>query len=357
MAGPNPNLPRVPSFDVRISGESYGMAFQGNLRGLTVADDLTLPAMFEIDLVGSVDEPHALPWLDNDPKVTLGAQVEILFGWHDALNRVMTGDIAAIEPEFGTGRMPSMRLRGYDSRQRLQRGPRTRTFQQASDSEIATQIGRDAGLSVDARDSGQVHDYVLQANQTDMAFLLHRAAGIGFELLLREGTLLFRPAAFDAGEALTLSVDDDLIVFSASCSVAQQPRSLEVRGWDVRNKAVLRGVAEAGAERGVMGSRASAAWADRVLGAAADWHDGRDPAPTQADADALARARFNEASLALVTAEGLLLGRADLRAGTVVKIVGAGTRFAGAYYVRSVEHRYTPAGGYTTRFSGQRNAL
>src|SRR5262249_3220683 len=114
---------------------------------------------------------------------------------------------------------------------------------------------------------------------------------------------------------------------------------------------------ESGGERTFMGSRASAALANEVMGAASVWYDGDHLAVDQTENDASARARFNDASLGLVTAEGSVLGRTDLRAGNVARISGAGDRFSGAYYIHSVAHRYTPMGGYITRFSARRNAL
>lgn len=357
MARPDLNRPLVPGFDVLISGESYAMAFHGNLRALMVEDDLTLPGMFTIELVGSVGGRRELPWLDDDPRITLGGQVEIRFGWQDRFDTVIRGEITAIEPEFGADRMPVMRLRGYDGRQRLQRGTRTRTFAHSKDSDIVAQVGREAGLTVSAEDSGITHDYIVQANQTDMEFLLRRAAAIGFEILMRDGKLLFRPQGFDAGADMTLSVDDDLLEFSASCSIAHQVGQVNVYGWDVKTKDVLTAQAGTGSERSVMEGTASGAWVERVLGTQTVHHFGDSPIAVREEADALARSRFDEASLSLVTAEALVLGRSDLRAGSVVRIDGAGTRFSGPYYVHSVRHRYTPLHGYTTRFSARRNAL
>ena len=80
------------------------------------------------------------------------------------------------------------------------------------------------------------------------------------------------------------------------------------------------------------------------------------PVGAYAEALQIAKARFNELALELVTGEGLCRGRTDLRAGKVIKIDGVGRRFGGRYYVASAVHRYSPAGDYVTEFVVRRNA-
>ena len=80
------------------------------------------------------------------------------------------------------------------------------------------------------------------------------------------------------------------------------------------------------------------------------------PVSTQAEADQIARGRFNEMALAYISGEGVAVGRTDLRAGSVVRIEGLGRRFSGQYYVTSTVHSYTPTQGYRTAFTVRRNA-
>jgi phage protein D len=132
---------------------------------------------------------------------------------------------------------------------------------------------------------------------------------------------------------------------------------VEVRGWSVKDKAAIRARAATGDERTVMTGSSSADWVGKAYRATSADRTGSQPIFDQSDADAFARARFNDASLALVTGEGRMLGRPELRAGSVVKITGAGQRFSGAYYLTNVSHTYRAQGGYMTTFTGRRNAL
>jgi len=103
------------------------------------------------------------------------------------------------------------------------------------------------------------------------------------------------------------------------------------------------------------GESSGASIAKSAFGAAVEVVSDR-PVGAYAEALQIAKARFNELALELVTGEGLCRGRTDLRAGKVIKIDGVGRRFGGRYYVASVVNRYSPAGDYVTEFVVRRNA-
>ena len=72
------------------------------------------------------------------------------------------------------------------------------------------------------------------------------------------------------------------------------------------------------------------------------------PVHTVAEADAIARGRFNELALDFVQGDVAADGHPQVHAGTVVAIEGVGERFSGAYYVTSVTHSLTAEQGYQT---------
>ena len=76
----------------------------------------------------------------------------------------------------------------------------------------------------------------------------------------------------------------------------------------------------------------------------------------QGEADQLARAALNEAALGYIEAEGVCVGRTDVRAGDVITMEGLGRRFSGMYYVTSATHSYFPRQGYRNALRGRRNA-
>jgi len=61
-------------------------------------------------------------------------------------------------------------------------------------------------------------------------------------------------------------------------------------------------------------------------------------------------------TLDFIRGEGRCRGCTGVRAGTVIRIDGAGKRFSGQYYVTSALHSYTRRDGYLTQFQVRRNA-
>ena len=80
------------------------------------------------------------------------------------------------------------------------------------------------------------------------------------------------------------------------------------------------------------------------------------PVASQAEADQIAKARFNDMAIELISGEGEAVGNPAIRAGTTLKFEGLGERFSGLYYVRKAEHRLGPKIGYVTKFNVSRNA-
>ena len=348
--------PLVPDFDVLINGSPVSAAVLSYVADVVVDDSVELPSMFSFVMTSSDAQEQGTPWVDNEDLFSVGNLVEIKMGESGDLTSLITGEITALEPEFITSRLPLLKVRGYDRRHRLQRGRKTRTFLQKTDSDIAAQIGGEAGLSVQATDSGTSLDYVLQANQTDWEFLCERARLIGYEVMVDDKTLFFQPVGNDQSEILTLDMENGLLEFYPRLSSAGQATEVKVQGWSVKDKKAVLGDSKAGDEVSTMGGRSSGAEiAQSAFGDAIDVVSDQ-PVAAQAEADQIAKARFNELVLELVTGEGLCRGRTDIRAGKVIKIDGVGQRFGGSYYVTSAIHRYSPARGYVTEFEVRRNA-
>src|SRR5699024_5372539 len=73
-----------------------------------------------------------------------------------------------------------------------------------TDGEIARRVAGELQLQLDADDPGVKHPYVMQFNQTDLSFLLERAARIRYELRIDGRTLRFKKGAEAAQQVLTL---------------------------------------------------------------------------------------------------------------------------------------------------------
>lgn len=350
-----PDVP-VPAFEILVNGSTLPVAAAAHVVHVSVEGDTELPDMFSLEIVASDDLQDEFAWVDDEGLFAVGDSVEVKLGYADQLTSLFKGEITGLEPSFGADRLPALVVRGYDRRHRLARGRRTRSFVKKKDSDIAAQIAREAGLTPNTTDSGVTHDYVLQADRTDFEFLLERASRINYEVVVEDKTLYFQPVANGAGEKLTLKADEDLSEFNPRLSSAGQVSDIAVRGWDPKNKKEIVGKSQASDVASTMGGKqAGAALSKKAFGAATGLLS-RTPVAAQAEADQMAVARLNSASLEFITGEAACAGRPELRPGRVVKIDGVGKRFGGMYYVTAATHVFT-SDGYSTRFSFRRNAL
>jgi phage protein D len=348
--------PLIPGFDAIIDGSPLTVEAKTHVLSVTVDDSAYLPSMFALEIMGSDDEAELTAWIDNESLFAVGKAVEVKMGYAEDLETLIKGEITALEPDFACDRSPRLTVRGYDRRHRLQRGRKTRTFVQQKDSDIASQIASEAGLTAEATDSQVTHDYVFQANQSDLDFIQERARLVQFEVVVDDKKLIFRPVPNDQSEILTFTLSDHILEFYPRLTSYGQVGEVNVRGWSPKDKKEVIGKSKTGDENSTMGGSASGPKvAEDAFGSAISLMSAQ-PVMTQAEADQIAKARFNRRGLGFITGDGVCLGRTDLRAGKVIKIDGIGKRFSGQYYVASAAHRIDAAGGYRTHFSVRRSA-
>lgn len=345
----------VPAFRVQVNGTALPPQATADLISATVHEDVGAPSMFTLRLINWDMHRLSVTWADDD-LFSEGDQVAVQMGYVDQLKQLMIGEITGLEPEFVNGEVPTLTVRGYDRRHRLMRSRNTRSFTQVKDSDIAVQIASALSLTARVEDSGVTHSYVLQHNQTDLEFLQERAARIGYEVVVEDRTLFFRPHQHTTTPLLTLSRDRDLIEFYPRLTTMSQVDQVTVRGWNPQEKQPIVGQAGSGDQRGTMGGFTGGPAASSSAFGSSAAASVEQPVSSQAEADQIARGRFNTMALAYISGEGVCVGRTDLRAGTVVAIEGLGRRFSGHYYLTSTTHSYSPTQGYRTAFTVRRNA-
>ena len=339
---------------IRINDTRLPPQAWSDVRSLTVQEDLDAISMFALELYNWDDRLLTFPWSDS-PLFAVGNEVEISLGYVDDLHPVMVAEIISLEPRFASGELPLLTVRGYDHRHRLARGRTTRVFQQMADSAIAEQVAREAGLGSSVTETDVKHSYVLQSNQSDLEFLQHRARRIGYEVFARDKILYFRPPQHTGTATITLELGEDISEFSPRLSTQSQVGEMAVRGWDVKQKQVIVGKAAVGQETTIKGNGSSGPRSARQAFGGSTTVSVDVPVHTVAEADAIARGRFNELALDFVQGDVVAVGQPQVHAGTVVAIEGVGDRFSGPYYVTSVTHTLTAEQGYQTTISVQRN--
>jgi phage protein D len=311
--------------------------------------------MFELRFVTWDVEKQQFTWIDRDI-FELGNTVEIQMGHQKNLKTVMVGEITGFEPEFTQDATPILLVRGHDLRHRFLRGCQTKSFTKMKDSDIVSQIAKAKGLTPKVEDTQVKLEYVLQHNQTDWEFLQGRAARIGYEIVVDDRILHFRPHNNEKQKLFSLTYGEDLNNFLPRLSTMKQVYQVKVQGWLSKEKKAVIAKAESGKEGEKMGGSTSGAKEVQKAFGISSHTIVNQPVSSKAEAERMALGQFRDTSLGYIIGEGTCQGNSNLRAGIVIEIAGIGKRFSGLYYIVSVEHDYAEDEGYKTSFTVRRNA-
>jgi phage protein D/phage baseplate assembly protein gpV len=335
----------ISQFYIKIDGSEAPQGIMDNLISIEVDDSLNLPDMFTIQL-----RDPKMEWTDSDT-LGIGKEVEISVHGESGRAKLIVGEITACETNFKHEVGATMVARGYDESHRLNRGRQTKSFVQVTDSDIATRIARELGLKVSVDSTPEVHEYMLQDNQTNLEFLESRAKRIGFRVLVEKDTLYFKRIPEGGTAEPVLEWGINLLEFNVRLTTSKQASEVEVRGWDPQAKREIVGKANRAQDMPEIGERrqggqvAGAAFStagkeivvNRVVG-------------TQAEADALAQSLCEEMGGDFIQADGVCAGDPAVCAGAMVELKGLSNRFKGRYRITHALHHYD-AKGYATRFT------
>lgn len=352
MSGTSQNL-FAPDFRIKVDGRPLQPEQGKSIAEISVTHELGTSDHFSLTFANPYP---TLPWTHGSDASLFkpGSGVTIEMGYVNALQMMLSAEVTSLTANFPEGGTATLTVEGHSRLHRLQ-GPRqTRTFQDATDKEIAAAIARQVRLTLKADATAVKHPYVIQFNQTNLEFLRARAQGINFELLVDDRTLIFRRSKAGAAKVLSLRWGETLRSFRPTINSLEPMTEVIVRGYDPKAKAAILGRAGTGAEETSMGRKTGANLVSGAFGARVEVVVDREPL-SQAEAEQRAKAIYNKRMMELVTGTGTCVGQPALRAGTVVALDELGPRYNGSYYVVSTTHTIGSA-GYQTNFSVKRNA-
>lgn len=331
--------------EIKLNGSSAPAAVMEDLLECSVENSIHLPDMCSLRL-----RDTEFRWLDSSQFVA-GVKLVVQAGAEKSSAPVIfTGEIAGMEMDLSGNGFVTLVIRAYDRSHRLHRGRQQRSFVQMKDSDIVQKVGSEAGFTVTADTTGQVHEWVMQNNETNWEFLQERAAYNGFRLYcVGENGLHFKKVK-DGGDSVTqLEWGTNMRSFRPRVSASPQVAEVTVRGWDPKEKRAIigksaepKGLADVSAKDGKK--------AASVFGPAKMVVVDR-PIHSQGEADALACSLFDEINADYLEADGLCYGRPEIKPGIQVQVKNVGEKFSGKYFITASTHIYTPAEGLTTLFS------
>jgi uncharacterized protein len=343
----------VANFKIDINGSKLSAELNAAVEGVTVEDELNVPAMFCIKL--NMVNAEAGMWRATDLKaVKPGDKIKVSLGL-DKVETLISGEITSLDLTFSEHSI--LEIRGYDMLHRLRMGTRSKVFLKKKDSDIASEIAKEHGLTPVVDDTKTVYPYLFQNNKSNYEFLLERAARLDFELYADDKKLYFvKSRAQKAPELKDLTFKKDFERLNLELRSLTRGSKVKVRGWDVKEKKEVEAEAKDGDETTKMGGKESGfelsakALEESPIAVTAE------SLVELSEAKALAQAAYNSRLREFIAGEGMCWGNALMRSGKTVKLLGLGERFSGTYYIVSTVHKYDTK-GYTTTFKVKRTGL
>lgn len=259
-------------------------------------------------------------------------------------------ELTSVTVEPGLGGQLEIVLAADDKRHRLMRGMNIRTFLDMKDSDIASKIAGEYGLTAKTKATTATHAYVLQA-QSDGAFLTERCRAIGYHWWVDGKELHFQPID-KRTEEVELTWGDQLTSFRVAMASAESSKGTKVRSWDSAKQQSVKADKSPKADLAYAGSSAAIAKTLIEQGAKLSSNDrfaGTRPFPDTTNASNYAESLAKRAASTQLTARGETIGTPGVRAGVNVSIDGLG-KLDGSYLVTAADHIFSAEYGYRTRF-------
>lgn len=342
----------IANYTVALNGTELSNELMAAIQGINLEEEINLPTMFTLKF-NIVDFANG-NWRGIDLDVFKpGDSVKIKMGM-DSLKEMMTGEIAALDLTFGEHSI--MEIRGFDKLYRLKFGTRRRSFKDMKDSDIASSLASEGGLSAQVDDTGTVHPYLFQNNMSNYDFLLDRAKRIGYEILNDDKTFIFRKSQENKAPGMTLEYGLDLDSFTIQLKTLYEGSEIEVKGWDIKKKNEITATATSGSETTTMGGQESGYQLSQNSFDESPVAIINEAVVDATDAENISKARYNAILKEFINGEGTCGGNPDIRAGSTLDIRGIGDRFSGTYYVIAATHSIDQQ-GYITTFKVRRTGI
>ena len=341
------NEPHISHFNLIIDGSQADGEVMDELLECSVENSLHLPDMATIKI-----HDAGFKWLDAE-LFAEGKTIEIQGGEEGTpLPTLFNGEITGVDLDLAAHGVPTIVIKCLGRLHRLHRGRFNRSFVQMTDSDIARKVGGEAGFSVTADSTSEVHDWVFQDNQTNWEFLSERAARNGFRLYAKgERELCFKKVSDSADGNVELDWGKDLRSFRPRVSASQQVDEVVVRGWDPKRKQAIVGTYRQPSGMPNVGRNGSGGEVARQAFGSAKMVVVDRPVTSTKEAEDIARSVCDSIGSTYLTGDGLCYGMPNLKPGMTVEIKNIGQKFSGKYYITTTTHTYTPAEGYTTTFA------
>jgi phage protein D len=281
----------------------------------------------------------------------LGSAVLVYAGDASSPTEIFRGKITALEGRYPESGPPDLVVLAEDALQSARMARRTKNWDSATLTQIATQVANSLGLTpvlagLDASIGTQ-----LQFNESDLHFLRRLLARYDADVQIVGSELHASPRSQAQRNSIEIDLNSQLKQVRVIADLSQQVTKITATGWDY-NQGQAISVSSQTTSFGPGSGQAGKDWLQQALATRSEQLAQFSNLNTQ-EAQALVDAEFAQRMRSFVVAHGVSEGNPNLRVGTFLQLNGLGPRFSNIYYTTSTVHHFDTQGGYETRFCAE----
>jgi len=331
-------------YKLTIGGTSMTQDKNDGVQQIVFEDHVDMVGMLTARIGGGEGQPK---WNFN-----IGDEVKLKLG--SGSKEIFAGEVISVEPGFEVGGISSITVRALDKLHRLGRGRKTRHWEEMKDSDVASEVGKESGLSVDADSTPDTHAYILQRNESNIAFIKRLAARNNFVVRVTDGKLEFKKASFNS-QSVKVEMGANLRSLRLSFNTTDLVQKVVVRGWDVKAKKEIVGQAAVGDVTKIGGGDVGAQMAGKFGDSTAYITDV--PVSSQAQANSVAKAEMERLARQFCKGSCVIAGDDKALAGSSLELSGLPKGQNGAFFVIASRHVISKRSGYTTEMQVCSNTM
>ncbi len=333
-----------------------------DITGLEVELDDELTGMFRVQIVLRQQPDGTWAYLD-DERFTVWEKMVITAGFESGIEEIISGYITHVKPHFDPD--PSqctLEIWGMDNSVQMDREEKLKDWPNKKDSDIASEIFNQYGITPVVEDTAIVHDEAVSTiiqRETDIQFLKRLALRNGYECYVDGEKGCFRKPQVNAAPQPVLAAffGDETNLNRISLQInALEPANVAMSQIDRVSKTILE-VSAANSQLKLLGKKDAAGLPAAGI-SQGQVHIGMTVTTGNPEMTALCQGIYHQAEWFL-TGDGEIIGNHYghvLKPRRTVTIKGIGETYSGVYYVSHVTHSFTSA-GYSQFFRVKRNAI
>lgn len=303
------------------------------------------------NLVG-VDGGATEPGFDANSDLQLGAALEVYTGDVTAPVEIFRGKVSAIELLYTMGGAPELTVLAEDGLQSARMARRSKVYVNKTPADVVGEVARGVGLRPVLTGLQAPSGTWAQLNESDLAFLRRLLARFDADLQIVGEELQVAPRGDVARGEVALAMFGQLVSARVIADLSQQVTQVSTAGWNPVDGSPVNHTATQATHAGPGQGRSGAQWLQQALGPRSE-HVGHLAVATQAEAQAVATAAFDQRARRFVRLEAVAEGNPAIRVGTTVAVSGLSAQFDNRYYVSQACHRFDQEQGYRTEFTGE----